>query len=106
MDRYGTKAEAVAKYLAAGPDQRLRFHADYSKREIEYLIENEYVVHVDDLVLRRTTIAIKGELTNELLQELVTIQAEYLGWLPGEKVAETERVLNILSQKHNHQLNQ
>lgn len=106
LDRYGTKAEAVAKYLAAGPDQCLQFHAGYSKREIEYLIENEYVVHVDDLVLRRTTLAIKGELTNELLQELVTIQAQCLGWLPGEKIAEMERVLNILSQKHHLQLNQ
>lgn len=106
LERYGTKAEAIAEYLTAGPDRALQFHPAYSRREMEYLLRHEYVVHLDDLVLRRTTIAIKGELTYELLQELLALQAECLGWTPGEKIAELKNALHILSQKHHLHLNQ
>ena len=37
LHRYGTRAEAVAEFLAGGPDEPLRHHAGYSRREIEFL---------------------------------------------------------------------
>ncbi|MCY2991163.1 MAG: glycerol-3-phosphate dehydrogenase/oxidase [Planctomycetota bacterium] len=89
LNRYGTRAEAVTQFLAGGPDEPLRQHAGYSRREIEFLVRHEKIVRLDDLVLRRTAIALLGELTGELLQELTGIVAPLLGW--SNAVADRER---------------
>jgi len=44
----------------SGPDAPLACHAGYSRREIEFLALNERVVHLDDLILRRTLMALLG----------------------------------------------
>jgi glycerol-3-phosphate dehydrogenase len=54
LDRYGTGADRVAAFLQAGPDAPLAGHAGYSRREIEFMARNERVIHLDDLILRRT----------------------------------------------------
>jgi len=58
--RYGTDAEAVGDFITAGPDAVLP-HAGYSMRELQFLIRGEAVEHLDDLLLRRTTLAVSGE---------------------------------------------
>ncbi|MFC5409790.1 FAD-dependent oxidoreductase [Larkinella bovis] len=100
LDRYGMTAEAVVAYLQQAPDTLLEHHAGYSRREIRYMIEHEYVQHLDDLVLRRTVLALSGELTYPLLLELTRILAECLGYSAAEEQAEIDRTLNILSKKH------
>jgi glycerol-3-phosphate dehydrogenase len=89
LHRYGTRAEAVAQFLTGGPDEPLCHHAGYSRREIEFLVRQEKIVRLGDLVLRRTAIALLGELTGELLQELTGIVAQVLGW--SDAVADRER---------------
>jgi glycerol-3-phosphate dehydrogenase len=54
VERYGTGADKVAAYLQAGPDAPLSCHSGYTRREIEFIARHEHVVHLDDLILRRT----------------------------------------------------
>lgn len=89
LDRYGTRAEAVAQFLTGGPDEPLCHHAGYSRREIEFLVRYEKIARLGDLVLRRTALALLGELTGALLQELTAIVAQLLGW--SNAAAERER---------------
>ncbi len=100
LERYGTRADAVAAYIAGGDDAPLRHHPDYSHREIEYLASRERVVHLDDLVLRRTAIALLGRLTADLLAELATIAGAALGWSEAEQQREIERAALILERNH------
>jgi glycerol-3-phosphate dehydrogenase len=100
LTRYGTTAERIATYLTDAPDQPLTNHAGYTRREITYLIEHEFVQHVDDLILRRTVIALAGELTGPLLQELADLLADYRHLSDTQKAAEILRTKNILRQKH------
>ena len=61
LDRYGTRAEQVADVPGrAGRTSRWRIMPGYSRREIEFLLRHEGVVHLDDLLLRRTAIALLG----------------------------------------------
>jgi len=99
LDRYGTRAEPVAAHLVAGQDEPLRYHATYTRREIEFLVANEGVVHLDDLVLRRTAIALLGELTAELLDELAVIAAPLRSWPEDETAGEIERTTEILKDR-------
>jgi glycerol-3-phosphate dehydrogenase len=99
-ERYGTGADRVAAYLQAGLDAPLACHAGYSRREIEYLALNERVVHLDDLILRRTLMALLGQVTRPLLEELAAIVSPVLGWSPGDAAAEVERSVQLLQKVH------
>jgi glycerol-3-phosphate dehydrogenase len=73
VERNGTGADRVAAYLQAGPDALLSCHSGYSRREIEFIARHERVVHLDDLILRRTLMGMLGEVSLPLLKELATI---------------------------------
>ncbi len=98
--RYGTKAEIIAKYTTLNPDRFLIHNQYYSQREIEYLIHEEFVIHLDDLLLRRTVIALSGQLTYELLIELAEILRNCLQYTDQEKNNEITRTRHILETKH------
>jgi glycerol-3-phosphate dehydrogenase len=100
FERYGTRFKEVASFIDAGRDEVLSQHADYSQREIAFLVREEKIVHLDDLVLRRSLIAMLGELTPELLDELAQIVGESLGWSDEEVLAEVQRTAAILQDKH------
>jgi glycerol-3-phosphate dehydrogenase len=100
VDRYGTGADKVAAYLQAGQDAPLTCHAGYSRREIEFMALHERVVHLDDLVLRRTLMGLLGELNGPLLEELVRIVSPVLQWSPQDAAAEVERTIQLLEKTH------
>ncbi|NWG15778.1 MAG: glycerol-3-phosphate dehydrogenase/oxidase [Chloroflexi bacterium] len=96
FDRYGTGVEAVADYIVAGQDKPLQSHPDYSSREVRFLVERERVVHLDDIVLRRSALAMLGFVNSALLEELAAIAAEVLGWSSEQADGEIRRVADML----------
>jgi len=102
LSRYGTRAEQVAAFCTAQDDRALQHHQTYTVREIQYIIANERVLHLDDLLLRRTAIALLGHLTadRKLLDELLTILALAHEWSPEQTAAERQRTVDILRDKH------
>jgi glycerol-3-phosphate dehydrogenase len=100
LERYGTGADKVAAYLQAGPDAPLTCHAGYSRREIEFIALNERVVHLDDLMLRRTLMGLLGEVNGPLLEELAAIVSPILGWSQQDAAAEVERTIQLLEKVH------
>lgn len=97
--RYGTEAEDVARFLAAGADRPLP-HAGYSAREVAHLIRREAVEHLDDLLLRRTTLAITGELSLAMTDAVLDVLAAEKGWPAERKAAERTRFLTLLRERH------
>jgi len=100
MERYGTGADRVAAYLQAGPDAPLSGHSGYSRREIEFMARHERVVHLDDLILRRTLMGMLGEVSLPLLEELATIVSPVLEWSQQDAAAEVERTVELLKRVH------
>jgi glycerol-3-phosphate dehydrogenase len=98
--RYGTIADRVTTYMKAGLDEPLAHHAGYSRREIEFIALNERVVHLDDLIMRRTLIGILGELTLPLLKELAAIVSFILHWPEQKTEAEIERTIQLFKKVH------
>ncbi|WBU53884.1 glycerol-3-phosphate dehydrogenase/oxidase [Paracoccus sp. SCSIO 75233] len=68
LDRYGTRAALMADALAG--EAPLETLPDYSVEELRWLVENERVGSLDDLLSRRTAIAISGRLTGEVQREI------------------------------------
>ncbi|MGR9500694.1 FAD-dependent oxidoreductase (plasmid) [Rhizobium leguminosarum] len=97
--RYGTDAEAIAGFIATGPDAALP-HAGYSMRELQFLIREEAVEHLDDLLLRRTTLAVSGELTLDMMDAALDLLAQEKRWTLAHRAGERDRFLTLLNQRH------
>lgn len=104
FERYGTRAEAIAAFISDGKDFALQGQPSYSRREIEFMLNCEKVQRLDDLLLRRTLIAMLGDATSALLHELADICAETLGWTDARKAAEFQRAIDILRDRHRVEL--
>src|SRR5690606_38612738 len=48
--------------------------------EILFLVRHELVVRLSDLILRRTSLAITGEISSDLINAIAAIAASELGW--------------------------
>ncbi|MBV6464883.1 MAG: Aerobic glycerol-3-phosphate dehydrogenase [Anaerolineales bacterium] len=100
FERYGTRAEAAALSIARQPDQPLKSLPDFTRREVIFLCQQEQVVHLDDLLLRRTLLAMLGRLTRAAVEEMSDAAGESLGWDEGRKKAEAARALELLASRH------
>src|SRR5208337_4415919 len=100
LDRYGTRAEVLAQFISAAPDQPLRSLPEHSRREIQFLASQESIVHLDDLILRRTIMALLGQLSLDLLEELAQLLAPELAWSQERTQQEIERTMKLLSETH------
>ena len=100
VGRYGTLAQALAERLAVAGDDPLRHAPDYSVAELRHLCHETGVVHLADLVLRRTLIAISGKVTDALLAELADIAAEALGWDAARRSQELHACAELLRERH------
>ena len=98
--RYGTRVEEMAMFIADSNNTPLDSLPSYCYGEIVFLAQKEKVVHLDDLVLRRTHIAKLGLLTASLLVELADILAEALDWSDKQRDAEMLRTSQLLASKH------
>ncbi|GGI47614.1 glycerol-3-phosphate dehydrogenase [Agromyces flavus] len=100
LERYGTRAEALIREVEGGPETPLAGHDGYTREEVAWLVRNERVVHLADLVLRRTSLAFTGALTPLLLDELAAVAGDELGWEAVERRAEVEATLRVLADRH------
>ncbi len=100
LERYGTRAEEFLAETESAEDLALAHHPGYSRREIEWLTRNERVVHLADLVFRRTSIAFTGTVTAPLLAELAELAGGVLGWDAARRDAEVHATREVLAERH------
>lgn len=100
LARYGTRAVNVIDAITAGEDAPLNSDPSYSSAEVRYFAERESVVHLRDVVLRRTNHAFTGDISIELLQELADIVGPVLGWSDARIVSEVQDAADELRTHH------
>ena len=100
FDKYGTRALEYAAYIVKASDKKLTSLPAWSFREIEHLAHKEKVIHLDDLLLRRSTLAWLGAITPENLVEVAGVLGEALGWDDRKKDDEVNRAAYILKDRH------
>jgi len=97
LDRYGTVASAVADAIAADPDDGPLAHLPgYSSGELRHLAATEDVAHLDDVLLRRTSIAFTGGAGAEAVAEAAAAIAPVLGWDADRTAGEVSRALELV----------
>ncbi|WP_287930746.1 glycerol-3-phosphate dehydrogenase/oxidase [Arthrobacter sp.] len=104
LTRYGTRARQVLAYLAAGEDESLESTRELSGREIEFMAAHEHIGHLVDVMIRRTSLAFRGLVTAELLEETAQALAGPLGWSRERQAEEVSHAEDVLSRLHGVQV--
>jgi glycerol-3-phosphate dehydrogenase len=99
LDRYGTSAETIIDSLTE-TDAPLQNLEGYSTDEVRYLAGREQVVHLADVIYRRTSTAFVGRVTAALLTELAGIVGEVLGWTKAQQAEEVTALTADLAARH------
>ncbi|PNI09637.1 FAD-dependent oxidoreductase [Arthrobacter sp. AFG7.2] len=100
LTRYGTRAESVMGYLDAGPDRLLHSTRELSVRELEFMAAQEQVGHLVDILIRRTSLAFRGLVTGELLNEVADVLSVPMGWNAAARAAEIKHAQDVLQRFH------
>ncbi|MFN2144501.1 MAG: glycerol-3-phosphate dehydrogenase/oxidase, partial [Anaerolineales bacterium] len=104
VSRYGTGAEELLAQKAVISPTGYWTLDEYSPEEIAYLAKKEDVLHLDDLILRRTMIAKLGMLDRNVLDELAGVVAQSIGWSAEFQRDEIRRTKEILKDRHGIEL--
>lgn len=99
LSRYGTRAAEVWEFVEAGEDRSVAGGV-LSTRELAWMVHNELVVRLEDIVLRRTSLAFVGEVDAVVLEELASELAPLLGWSAERRDAEVEATRVLLNDAH------
>ena len=102
---YGTNLELFLQENRNEINQSLESIKQISIGEIKHLINYEDVIHLDDLILRRTMIGKLGMITPEILKEIAETCAKSLNWSQQETVEEMERFTSLLRDRHKMNFN-
>jgi glycerol-3-phosphate dehydrogenase len=100
LERYGTYAERVAEFISEANDSPLQHVPDFSQREILYLASAEKVERVEDILQRRSLIAMLGYAKQDAVEEISAIVGKAFGWDERRIKEESERVMALLMAKH------
>ena len=104
LTRYGTRAEEVIRFLdgapAGAPDRLLHSTRELSTRELEFMAAHEQIGHLVDVLIRRTSLAFRGLVTGELLNEVADILSGPLGWDAARRATEISHAQEVLQRFH------
>jgi glycerol-3-phosphate dehydrogenase len=104
LTRYGTRAGEVIRFLDSGsdgnPDRLLHSTRELSVRELEFMAQHEQIGHLIDVLIRRTSLAFRGLVTGELLNEVAEILSGPLGWDTATLASEISHAQEVLKRFH------
>ncbi|WP_068110952.1 glycerol-3-phosphate dehydrogenase/oxidase [Tropicimonas marinistellae] len=99
LDRYGTTARLIAQAEGAAPEF-VDAASEFSRAEIDWIARNERVVHLEDILLRRTALAITGQLDQPLCEAVCGIAAQALDWDHARQTEELKAFTAVLAERH------
>ena len=78
----------------------LKHTASYSEQEISWIAKHEQVIHLNDLIIRRTQLAVCGQLNAAGLSEISEIVVQTLKWDADQISHETTKTQKLLLERH------
>ena len=104
VDRYGSQADDVAPHVAADGGETVDEASRYRAGEIRWILAEERVTHLSDIVLRRTLMPFENAITPAGLDAIARIAADALGWDRQRREAEIEATVAALAARYRVEL--
>jgi glycerol-3-phosphate dehydrogenase len=100
-DAYGTHAHAVAAFCTGRADDvPLAGDCVITAAEIVWLTRTEWVVGLEDMLLRRTPLSIRGDVSMVIIAAVAEAMAGELGWDDERQAREIESFVGDLADFH------
>lgn len=100
-DVYGTRAEEVLAFCRKRADDRpISGSCQVTAAEIAFLARNEFVQSLGDVLLRRTPLSIRGDVSMALIVKVAVIMAAELGWDEARTTREIDTFTGDLANYH------
>jgi glycerol-3-phosphate dehydrogenase len=100
-DLYGTRAEEVLAFCRERTDDRpIGSGCQVTDAEIAFLARNEFVHSLGDVLLRRTPLSIRGDVSKALIGRVAGILAAELGWDDARTTREIDAFIGDLADYH------
>lgn len=101
VEAYGTNAVTVMTFCKGRDDDfRLNERTEITGAEIAYLIQSEFVVELADILQRRTSLAIRGNLSTDLIDCVAAILGKELGWNAKRQREQVQKFVGDLESYH------
>jgi len=97
---HGMRVELLLTQVGAEAGEMLGTLPETSIGELKFILSSEAVVHLDDLILRRTMLGKTGKVNPDSLREIAQICAGILGWSEQQTEQEIERFTDLLRRRH------
>jgi glycerol-3-phosphate dehydrogenase len=99
VDLYGTRAHEVMAFCRSrADDQPLAAGCRTTAAEVAFLARREFVVTLADILLRRTSLAISGDVSTDLVERVAGVLGRELGWDAARTTKEIDDVTVELEQ--------
>jgi len=101
VDAYGTRAGEVLRFcIGRDDDTPLDAAGCITAAEISFLARHELVVGLADVLLRRTSLAIKGEISSALIERVAEVLAAESSWGEERTRSEVDAFTTDLANYH------
>jgi glycerol-3-phosphate dehydrogenase len=100
LDRYGSTARLVLEHEAEFGSKPLTDAPDYTIAEVDWVARNECVVQLEDVVMRRTALAVTGKLSGRDLERIAEVVGAALGWNNDRRAAALRSARERLTERH------
>lgn len=106
LERYGTRADAVIEAIRADDSDFIEFGTSdqLDSAEVRYLVFAEQARHLDDVLYRRTALAMTGRIEPSMLPGIAAVMAEELKWTPQQVAEELDRAERLLVRSRSRAL--
>lgn len=94
------QVSTAARQIPASRPELLGAAGELGQAVVQDICRAEAVVHLEDLVLRRTMLGVLGELDAARVGELAAWAGAVLGWDAERQAAEVARLLVVLAERH------
>lgn len=99
LSRYGSFAKDILAQEDGAPEPVIDA-PDYSRQELAWVVREGQVRHLNDILMRRTALAVTGRLTKRNLRQIAVICAEVLGWDAPRLESEIRDATKTLQNRH------
>lgn len=101
LDHYGTCAEKVLTAASTtSDDQPVTANCPYTNAEIIHLAMTEQVEHLSDVIFRRTSLAITGLISFEMVTKIAGLLATAFNWSEEREQREISDLITELDKFH------
>jgi glycerol-3-phosphate dehydrogenase len=92
--QHGTRLPEMLGAVRTPAAKRLRASQAITEADVHHAVTAESAIHLDDVVFRRTALAVLGPPSSECLYRCASIMGSYLGWSRAQIDAEVTRTLD------------